>query len=143
MEFRPGGPEDYERLTAIWKAAVEATHDFVTAEEIAGYEARMPVDFLPAVELTVATIDDEPVGFLGMGGDNIEMLFVDPGRHGQGIGRALVDRVGDRPRLTVDVNEENMGAVAFYWKLGFKPTGRSETDADGAPHPLIHLELTN
>ena len=101
----------------------------------------MPTEFLPAVDLTVATDDDDrPLGFIGMDGQKIEMLFVDPAHHGEGIGRRLVEAAAaERPTLKVDVNEENMGAVAFYWKIGFKPAGRSDTDADGLPHPLIHL----
>lgn len=139
--MRPAKPAEYDELTRIWKAAVEATHDFVTPKEIAGWERRMPTEFLPAVDLTVATDDDDrPLGFIGMDGQKIEMLFVDPAHHGEGIGRRLVEAAAaERPTLKVDVNEENMGAVAFYWKIGFKPAGRSDTDADGLPHPLIHL----
>ncbi len=139
--MRPARPEEYGELTRIWKAAVEATHDFVTAEEIAEWEKRMPTDFLPALELTVGADDqDRALGFIGMDGDKIEMLFVDPEHHGQGLGRELVEHVSARhSTLRVDVNEENMGAVAFYWKVGFSPAGRSELDSEGKPHPLLHL----
>jgi putative acetyltransferase len=139
---RQARPEEYPELTRIWKAAVEATHDFVTPEEIAGWEARMPTDFLPAVELTVATdAEDRPLGFIGLDGNKIEMLFVDPAAHGRGTGRELVEHVAlDNDELKVDVNEENMGAVAFYWKVGFSPAGRSELDGEGNPHPLLHLQ---
>lgn len=139
--MRPARPDEFGELTRIWKAAVEATHDFVTPEEIAGWEARMPTDFLPAVELTVAPDEeDRPLGFIGLDGETIEMLFVDPAAHGRGIGRDLVEHAArDHETLKVDVNEENMGAVAFYWKVGFSPAGRSELDSEGRPHPLLHL----
>lgn len=139
--MRPARPDEYDELTRIWRAAVEATHDFVTPAEIAGWEARMRTEFLPAVELFVAVdAGDRPAGFIGMDGEKIEMLFVDPAHHGEGIGRRLVESVATgRPSLRVDVNEENMGAVAFYWKIGFRPAGRSELDSEGRPHPLLHL----
>jgi putative acetyltransferase len=54
-----------------------------------------------------------------------------------GIGRRLVDHVA-RP-TTVDVNEQNQAGVAFYRRLGFEVTGRSERDAEGRPYPLLHL----
>lgn len=140
--MRAAREDEFQDLTAIWKAAVEATHDFVSPEEIAGYEARMAGEFLPAVDLTVATDgEDRPIGFIGMDGDKIEMLFIDPAHHGQGLGRRLVDDVArERDGLRVDVNEENFGAVAFYWKVGFSPAGRSDLDSDGKPHPLLHLK---
>lgn len=141
--MRPAHPDDFDELTRIWKAAVEATHDFVTPEEIAGYEGRMRTEFLPAVEIIISTGEGgEPVGFIGLDGEKIEMLFVDPVAHGRGVGRELIESVAEtRSSLSVDVNEENSGAVAFYRKVGFVPSGRSELDQDGRPHPLIHFSL--
>lgn len=142
LSFRPGTRKDFPTLTAIWKAAVESTHDFISADEIAGYEARMPAEFLPGTKLTVALADGVPVGFIGMTGDEVDMLFVKPEFHGQGIGRELISRNGAAKReLRVDVSEQNPGGLAFYRRLGFEPTGRSATDSDGNPHPLVHLTL--
>ncbi len=73
-------------------------------------------------------------------GHRVEMLFVDPALHGRGIGRALLDAVGrGLPVVELDVNEQNPGALAFYRALGFEVTGRSETDDQGRPFPLLHL----
>ena len=43
------------------------------------------------------------------------------------------------PVLTVDVNEQNPRAIGFYERLGFARTGRSETDDQGRPYPLLHM----
>ncbi|WP_369523003.1 hypothetical protein [Brucella anthropi] len=43
--------------------------------------------------------------------------------------------------LTVDVNEQNLQGVGFYLHMGFVETGRSETDDQGRPYPLLHLRL--
>jgi len=139
--FRPAAENDFQALTEIWFRAVKATHLFLTEEQLEGYRARLPVEFLPNVpELLVAEVDERPVGFIGMSGTEIDMLFVDPARHGQGIGRQLVDLAADgRTGLTVDVNEQNPSGHGFYLHLGFRETGRSATDPDGNPFPLIHL----
>jgi len=42
----------------------------------------------------------------------------------------------------VDVNEQNDQAVGFYRKMGFTETGRSPTDDDGRPYPLLHMVRT-
>ncbi|KAF9119149.1 hypothetical protein BGX30_004055, partial [Mortierella sp. GBA39] len=84
-----------------------------------------------------------PLGFIGLDGSMVEMLFVDPDRHGQGIGTGLL-RYAEQlkgGRLRVDVNEQNDGAYAFYQRYGFVRTGRSELDGSGRPFPLLHLEL--
>jgi ribosomal protein S18 acetylase RimI-like enzyme len=53
-------------------------------------------------------------GFIGMREAQIEMLFVDPERFGQGIGTTLLDHARDcHANLTVDVNEQNPRAHAL------------------------------
>lgn len=145
MNIRPARPDEYEELTRIWKSAVEATHDFVTPEEIAGWEPRIATEFLPSCEVLVAAgVDDEPLGFIGADGDSLEMLFVDPDIHRKGVGRALVEHLkSDRPGLEVEVNEENPGAIDFYERLGFRTFGRSDVDSDGGQHPLVRMRLSS
>ncbi|MNP64403.1 putative N-acetyltransferase YjaB [compost metagenome] len=85
----------------------------------------------------------EPVGFMGLDGKNIEMLFVDADQHGKGVGRMLVMHAIDLKGndLKVDVNEQNEGAAQVYNRMGFVQTGRSELDGSGNPFPILHLEL--
>lgn len=100
-------------------------------------------DFLPKSEMWLAVDEaDTPLGFMIAGEGRIDALFVDPAHHGRGVGRALVDHArAASPVLTTDVNEQNRAALTFYEHLGFVRTGRSETDEDGRPYPLIHLRL--
>nr|WP_080503719.1 GNAT family N-acetyltransferase [Renibacterium salmoninarum] len=80
------------------------------------------------------------IGFAGLDEAKLEMLFVDPNAHNQGIGRSLVERtVAELGPLTVDVNEQNPRACGFYERMGFVSTGRSETDAEGNPYPILHM----
>ncbi|WDG19275.1 GNAT family N-acetyltransferase [Microbacterium sp. Clip185] len=139
--IRPAAASDHPRLVEVWRSAVEATHDFLTSAEVDLYEQQLR-EYLPQMPvLWVAVDDDTAIGFLGSGDGVIEMLFVDPTRHGRGIGRALVARVaGGAAPLRVDVNEENAGAQRFYAALGFIEVGRSALDGEGQPHPILHLE---
>lgn len=51
------------------------------------------------------------VGFSGVAGDGLEMLFVDPDWMGCGVGTLLLDdAVGRQGARRVDVNEQNESA---------------------------------
>ncbi|PYY31198.1 acetyltransferase [Paenibacillus illinoisensis] len=134
---------DHAKLVAIWERAVRATHTFLAEEDIVFYKSVVG-EALSGMEVWEA-VDSagEPVGFMGLDGKNIEMLFVDADQHGKGVGRMLVMHAIDLKGndLKVDVNEQNEGAAQFYNRMGFVQTGRSELDGSGNPFPILHLEL--
>ena len=141
MSIRRATPADFPRALEIWRAAVDATHGFLTPEDRAAIDIMVERDHLPNVDLWVATDADGAVqGFLGMGEDEIDSLFVDPAMHGRGYGSALVDHALSLvPGAKVDASEQALQAVAFYERRGFERTGRSPTDPMGRPYPLIHF----
>ncbi|QCQ91662.1 acetyltransferase [Rhodococcus sp. SGAir0479] len=134
------GSAEWPALVRIWRSAVEATHHFLTPDDVEYFESRMASDYLPAVTVTVAEVDGVAVGFSGLAGDSLEMLFVEAGHRGRGVGSALLlHALSSRPELTLDVNEQNPEAVGFYRRHGFVTLGRSDTDSEGRPFPLLHL----
>lgn len=140
INIRRSRHEEGEKLIAIWRRSVDATHDFLSNAYRAELE-ELVSDFLPEAPLWVAVIDqDEPVGFMLLTGEHMDALFVDPDVRGQGIGKMLVEHALTlAPGLTTNVNEQNTQAVGFYKKMGFKVTGRSEVDDLGKPYPLLNL----
>lgn len=131
---------DYMRLIEIWESAVKATHDFLADNDFTYYKSRM-TDYFEMVELYAHTNEhSDLVGFMGISGSMLEMLFVDAAFRGRGIGsnllRYAVNELGVRQ---LDVNEQNSQAVVFYTHMGFKTTGRSPLDNEGKPYPLLHM----
>jgi putative acetyltransferase len=143
MIIRQAIAADHPMLIDIWLRAVRATHHFLQASDIDALLPQLRDVYLPAVELWVAVDpDDKPLGFIGLNENHVEMLFIDPDRRGQGIGRALLDFCRNtRDTLSVDVNEQNPQAVGFYRHYGFAQTGRSALDGEGRPFPLLHMAL--
>lgn len=136
------GPQEYSTLVDIWRSAVRATHDFLAEADFARIESHLVSDYFPAVTLTVAERDGNPVGFAGVHEDSLEMLFVADSARGQGVGSALLTEVvANQGVRKVDVNEQNDSAHAFYVSRGFARVGRSALDGDGRPYPTIHMEL--
>jgi len=143
MTIRRSNAEDGPRAVEIWRAAVDATHHFLSPQDRADIDREVQ-EFLPAAPLWLAVdASGETAGFLLLDEAHIDALFIHPAYRGAGVGRALVEfALTLQPSLTTDVNEQNSQAVGFYQHLGFVPTGRSELDGQGRPYPLLHMRLS-
>lgn len=140
LRLRKSTLNDGARVLDIWRRAVDATHDFLTAKDRRDIEIEVAA-FLPHATLDlIVNEDDYPLGFMLLDDNHMEALFVDPDFRGTGIGRALVEEgIRHCPNLLTDVNEQNTQAIGFYERLGFIRCGRSDLDGQGRPYPLIHL----
>jgi putative acetyltransferase len=141
VPIRLSRPAEAERIIAIWRAAVDATHDFLAPQDRRALD-QLICELLPRMPLWLVVDEaDRPLAFMLIDNGHMEALFVDPVWHGQGLGAALVRHgLNLHPRMTTDVNEQNAQAIGFYERMGFVPTGRSPVDGQGRPYPLIHLE---
>ena len=143
MHIRAVRPSDEPLLLALWERSVRTTHTFLDEADIAFYRP-LTAKILAggSLELWVLTdAADQPIGFIGLEGQSIEALFLDPTFLGRGGGRRLVAHAQALRggALTVDVNEENAPAIGFYTTLGFVVVARSALDDTGRPHPVLHM----
>jgi putative acetyltransferase len=136
-------PTDATRLVEVWEAAVRASHDFLEEADIQLLKPLLIEQYFPQVALYCIRRDDGQVaGFMGYAEASVEMLFVHPDQHGQGLGRALLSYATQQLNARwVDVNEQNPKALAFYLSQGFKVVRRSPLDGGGRPFPILHLQL--
>lgn len=138
FSFRPSRPGDAGALHRVWSRAVQATHDFLRAEDFEQISDMVREAYFPNAEFLAAERRGDIVGFMGMTGAMIDSLFIDPDSIGRGLGRLFVERAAEtaNPR-DVEVNEQNTGAVAFYRRLGFTQTARRERDDQGRAYPIL------
>lgn len=143
MKIRAINRGDYDRLLLIWEAAVRATHDFVQEEDLRMYGAMIAKHELWQHMQVVCAVNeaDVAVGFAGVAGDALEVLFVHPDYMGKGVGRLLLLHSVQAGAVRVDVNEQNERARGFYRVMGFEEVGRSEVDAMGKPYPIVHMAM--
>jgi putative acetyltransferase len=141
IELKKAQRAYHDRLFDIWQTAVAATHHFLSEQDAKDIAVLVKEQYIPHAELLMAVGDTGvPMAFIGMTDNVIDALFVHADYRGQGIGGAILQHMqSEFDALTLDVNEGNPGARAFYEKHGFKMTGRSETDDQGRPYPLIHM----
>ena len=128
-------------LLTVWEASVRATHLFLSDAEILQIKEYVPQALQGIAHLIVAEDDaGAAVGFMGIEGGRLEMLFLSPAARGQGLGRRLLEygitRYGVR-ELTV--NEQNPQAVGFYEHMGFATYRRTETDEQGGPYSILYM----
>jgi len=144
MHIRRAIPTDREVLLDVWLRSVRATHTFLSEEAI---QTLLPHvrDYLASIEPEFWVLCDDSgtvMGFMGMSGSKMESLFLAPEVQRKGAGRRLVRHAQDlHGELTVDVNEQNTAARAFYEACGFVVHGRSELDEQGRPYPLLRMRL--
>ncbi len=135
---------DHPTLLAIWEASVKATHHFLKPADIEFY--KKTIQEKRVFDLASLTIirdaENTILGFMGVAGDSLEMIFLHPDAIGKGIGKQLLTHAIEDLNITkVDVNEQNKEAIKFYERFGFKTVSRSELDGTGKPYPILHMQL--
>lgn len=129
------------RLAALWEASVRVTHRFLREVDIKNLKPYVIEGLENIRHLYVVFDAGDPIAFIGIRSEKIEMLFVSSQYLRRGIGKLLVDiAVRNHQAIFVDVNEQNHEARAFYDKLGFVEFGRMEVDSQGNPFPVIELK---
>jgi ribosomal protein S18 acetylase RimI-like enzyme len=123
LSIRPYESDDWQAIAAIHDAArllelrlTVGEEAFLSLAETAENEG------LFSGKLWVATEDDVVVGFVAVLDDEITWLYVDPARHRQGIGRALLAyAVGQcGPVARTEALAGNEPALALYRSEGFE-----------------------
>lgn len=128
------------KLLTLWVESVRVTHGFLSESDIEKLKPYVIEGLTYITHLYIAGTDDEPVAFIGIQDEKIEMLFVSPRQFRRGFGKQLVDiAIKNHQATFVDVNEQNPKAKAFYESLGFTEVGRTETDEQGNPFPIIKM----
>lgn len=108
-------------------------------EDIKGY---VPQALKEIPHLIVAENEsDQLVGFMGIEGKMLEMLFVSGTERGKGIGKMLIQYGMEKYFVNeLAVNEQNPLAKGFYEHMGFLVYRRTAHDEQGNPYPLLYMK---
>ncbi len=118
------------------------THTFLTREDIDSIAGFVPDAIAEIPVLLVSETDDGILGFAGVDGTKLEMLFLAPEARGRGIGRQMVDfMIVNYGISELCVNEQNPQAKGFYEHMGFEVYKREPLDEQGNPFPILYMRL--
>jgi Acetyltransferases len=138
----PTSADQHPQLLELWEKSVRASHHFLNDEKILKIRQQIiQHSYFDQVQLFHVEHQQQILGFMGIVGSKLEMLFISPSAFRQGIGSQLLQHALTLGVTEVDVNEQNPDATAFYLKHGFEIISRSETDSEGNPYPILHLKL--
>lgn len=128
-------------LLEVWESSVRATHLFLSDGEIEEIKKYVPqaLQEVPVL-ITAENENGDPIGFMGIAGQMLEMLFLANESRGQGTGKQLLQYGMERYSVKeVAVNEQNPSAKGFYEHMGFEVYKRTELDEQGNPYPLLYM----
>jgi putative acetyltransferase len=133
VEIRQYENSDLEAVLSSWERATRLAHPFMTEEFLAQERINTAEIYLPNTDTWVLEIDDQVVGFIALMGNEVGAIFLQPEYHGQGAGKALMDKAQEiHQDLEVEVFRENSIGREFYSRYGFsqieekfhEPTGQ-------------------
>jgi GNAT superfamily N-acetyltransferase len=143
--IRDARPPEQQSLTELQRRA--SVHWDAYREQLLAHPdaVELPLDQITDGLVRVAECGREVVGFAVLfrparGACELDGLFVEPGRMGSGVGRALIEdaariaRERGATRIEVVANPE---AVGFYERVGF--TGGAEVATRFGPARRMHL----
>lgn len=129
------------RLVKLWDGSVRVTHHFLSEADIVRLRPFVEQGLRGIPTLGVAMADGHEVGFVGVDGDKVEMLFVEAQAIGHGVGRQLLEWATTSKGATrIDVNEQNTHAAAVYRHWGFAVYERTAVDDQGNPFPILRMK---
>lgn len=127
---------DTDAIVDAWQRASNLAHPFLTPAFLAQEAHNVRHIYVVHAETWVAEISEQVVGFIALiaSEDVCEVggLFLDPAFHGQGIGKALMDKaVAEKGPLKVEVFQRNAIGRRFYAAYGFVASGEYFHEASG------------
>lgn len=132
-----------ELLLDVWESSVRATHLFLSENEIENIKQYVPQALKEVTYLIIAVNEaNNPIAFMGIENNKLEMLFVSADERGKGIGTQLIQYGIKKYSVNeLTVNEQNPNAKRFYKHNGFEVYKRTETDEQGNPYPLLYMKF--
>lgn len=143
IEVKNRTPQLIDDLLKVWENSVRATHKFLSNEEILEIKEYVPQALSDISHLIIDTDENErPIAFMGIENNKLEMLFINSGYRGKGIGKKMLLYGIEKYKVNdLAVNEDNPQAKGFYEHMGFKVYQRNELDDQGKPYPVLYMRL--
>ena len=139
--IRPAVSEDSRQIAALFRRSY-GTLTFLPTLHTPDEDRRHFSRLLENAEVWVAEEDGSLLGFAALEGDALELLYVEPGAQGRGIGSALLGHVKSlRPHgFRFWVFQRNERARRFYERRGCRVLRLTDGSANEEREPDVLYE---
>ncbi len=136
--LRPYRPSDEDAAIDLWLKSWQATMPQIDfAARVSWWRRRWREELVPTTQIVVAYDDAKLVGFVTVDPDTryLDQIVVAPDAWGGGIAVMLLDAARARSPTGLDllVNKDNLRAIRFYEKHGFRYDGEDINPTSGRP----------
>jgi len=135
--LRPYHEDDEDALIALWHRTWQQAYPSIDFEaRLPGWRTRWRTELVPAANIVVAENEAQPVGFVTVDGSGyLDQLVVAPEAWGSSVATALMQAAKElSPHgITLLVNADNVRAIRFYEREGFRHTHDDVNPASGRP----------
>ena len=121
MLIRHYQDKDLTELLNAWEKSSRLAHPFMNEAFFEQERHNIPNLYIPNADTWIVEVEGKVAGFIALLGNEAGGLFVDPDYHGQGLGKALMDKARElHGNLVVEVFKDNPIGRRFYDRYGFK-----------------------
>jgi putative acetyltransferase len=136
--LRPYRPSDEDAAIDLWLKSWQATMPQIDfAARVSWWRRRWREELVPTTQIVVAYDDAKLVGFVTVDPDTryLDQIVVAPDAWGGGFAVMVLDAARARSPTGLDllVNKDNLRAIRFYEKHGFRYDGEDVNPTSGRP----------
>ena len=130
-----------KQLLEVWEKSVSATHCFLSYGGIKSIKKYVAQALGEIAHPVIAEDDIEnPVAFMGVEENTLEMLFISSLERGKSLGKNLLQYgIENYAIQKLTVIEQNPLAKGFYEHMGFQVCKRTDHDEHGNNYPLLYM----
>lgn len=139
LMIRPcSGVEEVPELLDVWRSSVEGRRDFLSVSDLNSVASTLETVYAQRCTVYVAQRGTNIVGFMAMGEERVELLWVHhEHRHG-GVGSALAAfAYSKRTDVEMVVSAQNAAGIDFFRSCGFETRSGEPLNTEPAANILL------
>lgn len=139
LMIRPwSGVEEVPELLDVWRSSIEGRRDFLSVNDLNSVASTLETVYAQRSLVYVAQLGTQVVGFMAMGDERVELLWVHHEHRHAGVGRALAAFAHSKQtNVQMVVSSQNTAGIDFFRSCGFEPLTEEKLSTGPAANILL------
>ncbi len=132
------GVEEVPELLDVWRSSVEGRRDFLSVSDLNSVASTLETVYAQRALVYVAQLGKQIVGFMAMGDERVELLWVHHEHRHVGVGSALAAFAHSKQtNVQMVVNAQNAAGIDFFRSCGFELFSEEKLSPEPAANILL------